>query len=656
MPGDLFPDDGWGGESGPPGADGPGPAGQGAAGQGAAGQDAAPVPECFDAGFFPRGTAATPGDGPGPRRPGRFGPGAGFAAGDVLDTAMPGPALAGFADAAAGTGRAYADLNDDELIGTLVAWQKTEAWAAAGRLSAVAELIRRRPGADNAPPPASAGSGVTGGNGVSTAAGAAIPAGWGKFCADELAVTLSSSRRAAERMLALAHDLAARLPLTAAALAEGVIDAFKAQVIAEATRVLDDSAATVAEGLVVPHIAGKTPGQIRVLIGRAVLKADPDAARQRREEAQKDARVELWREDAGTAALCGYRLPPDEALAADHRIQARAVDLKAAGVQGTMDQLRVRAYLDILLGKEARADVTRHDPGADVARADRDSDPDCPAARATEGPGKPGKPTPRQSGGGPASPAAWINLTIPLATLLGLADNPGEAAGFGPLDADLARDLAAAAARNPSTSWCLTVTDPHGHPVAHGCARPANRARPKRTTRPGTRPPGGSARPPLAPEDEPPSRSTGPPSCRTGPPSCSTGPPGAYGIWRLHPTARGPDLAVNLEPIPLTDCDHRHETAAHDPSDRLRHLVNIRDGECTWPPCRRAAGRCDFEHAVPWEQGGRTCGCNAGPRCRHHHHQKQAAGWRLEQNQPGYHAWTTPAGRQYTSGPTTYPI
>ena len=55
MPGDLFPDDGWGGESGRPGADGPGPAGQGAAGQGAA-----PVPECFDAGFFPRGTAATP--------------------------------------------------------------------------------------------------------------------------------------------------------------------------------------------------------------------------------------------------------------------------------------------------------------------------------------------------------------------------------------------------------------------------------------------------------------------------------------------------------------------------------------------------------------------------------------------------------------------
>src|SRR5271166_256648 len=201
MPDDLFPDDGWGGESGPQGAAGPDPADQGAA----------PVPECFDAGFFLRGTAATPGGGPGPRRPGRFGPGAGFAVGDVLDTALPGPTLAGFTDAAAGTERAYTDLSDDELIGTLVAWQKTEAWAAAGRLSAVAELIRRRPGVGNAPPPASAGTGATGRNGASTAAGAAIPAGWGKFCADELAVALSSSKRAAERMLALAHDLAARL-------------------------------------------------------------------------------------------------------------------------------------------------------------------------------------------------------------------------------------------------------------------------------------------------------------------------------------------------------------------------------------------------------------------------------------------------------------
>ncbi len=227
--------------------------------------------------------------------------------------------------------------------------------------------------------------------------------------------------------------------------------------------------------------------------------------------------------------------------------------------------------------------------------------------------------------------AAQINLTIPLATLLGLAERPGEAAGFGPIDADLARAMAAHAAEHPATTWCLTLTDQQGHPTAHGCARPTRPARTRRRDNPGTGPPG--------------------PGGNGG----NSG-NGEYGSWRLRPVPGGPDLSIDLEPIPVTGCDHRHHTRAHDPGDKLRHLIHIRDGECTWPPCRRNARRCDFEHAVPWEQGGPTCACNAGARCRHHHHQKQAQGWRLTQPLPGYHTWTTPAGRRYTTGPTTYPI
>ena len=77
--------------------------------------------------------------------------------------------------------------------------------------------------------------------------------------------------------------------------------------------------------------------------------------------------------------------------------------------------------------------------------------------------------------------AGRVNLTVPLATALGLADRPGEAAGIGPVDPWLARDLAAAAARNPKTTWCLTVTDQHGHPIGHGCARPAPASHPGET-------------------------------------------------------------------------------------------------------------------------------------------------------------------------------
>ncbi len=76
------------------------------------------------------------------------------------------------------------------------------------------------------------------------------------------------------------------------------------------------------------------------------------------------------------------------------------------------------------------------------------------------------------SGALPAGFGGKVNLTVPLVTLLGLAGRPGEIPGLGPIDPDLARDLASAAARNPATTWCVTVTDEQGHAIGHGCARP----------------------------------------------------------------------------------------------------------------------------------------------------------------------------------------
>jgi len=206
---------------------------------------------------------------------------------------------------------------------------------------------------------------------------------------------------------------------------------------------------------------------VRAAIGRAVLRTDPDAARARRERAQRDARVQLWREITGTAALCGSGLPPEEALAADQLISDRARQLKAAGLAGTMNQLRARAYLDVLLGQDSTP-VPVGPGGQDrPARSGTSAQPDAggPAshrpvgAAAGEGPagrngadagtgrngadaGNGADPVGPGGGGhqpGPGIPArtglaAQINLTIPLVTMLGLAEQPGEAAGFGPVD------------------------------------------------------------------------------------------------------------------------------------------------------------------------------------------------------------------------------
>ncbi|HYY19108.1 MAG TPA: hypothetical protein VE864_09725, partial [Streptosporangiaceae bacterium] len=107
------------------------------------------------------------------------------------------------------------------------------------------------------------------------------------------------------------------------------------------------------------------------------------------------------------------------------------------------------------------------------------------------GPGGPGtSPSPAGPGHGTAGFAGRVTLTVPLFTVTGLADRPGELAGIGPVDPWLARDLARASARNPKTTWCVTVTDEDGHAVGHGCARPEPRGHRKRAG-PGP-PPGGA--------------------------------------------------------------------------------------------------------------------------------------------------------------------
>ena len=317
-----------------------------------------------------------------------------------------------------------------------------------------------------------------------------------------MACALGESRFRADELTGTAGHLDTRLPGTRAALRDGIVSLGKARIIAAATGLLDEAEAAAAEAGVLDRAGRLTPGGLRAAIARAVMEAAPGKARKRRETAARSARVERWAEDSGNAALAGRELPPDQVLAADERITARARELKAAGLAGGTDELRARALLDLLLGQDSRP---RQDQGA----------------------------TP---GAAPAGFAGRVTLTAPLATLTRLAGRPGELSGLGPVDPWLTRDLATAATRNPRTTWCLTVTDDQGHAIAHGCARPEPRSHSKRAG-------------PGPPED-------------TGfsfTPASRDGPPGGYGTWRLRTPGPGPDLIVTIGPVTTDPCDHQHE-------------------------------------------------------------------------------------------------
>ena len=377
-----------------------------------AGGDPPPADAGLDDGgdWDPRGL---PGGGAGAAGP----PGWGFEAEGALDVLRPGPMLAEVADAAHVHGLPH--TGDDELTGIIKAWRRITSWAAARELAAVAELARRRPGDINeildpevaaqlrAAGQAAAATGRSQGlpGGAESPAGRGLPELVSPFVPDELAPALTMTVRAAELHLLLAADLVTKLPMTAAALEAGQIDMARARIIAEATRVLTSEQAAAVEQRIFPRAGQQTSGQLRAALARAVLAADPEAARKRREQAQREARVLRWREDAGTAALSGRDLPSAEVLAADQRISARARELKSAGLAGTMDELRARAYLDFLLGRTGLPQPATSDPaaGQPPENAARPGHPDGSPASAGAGPDHPDT-SPASASAGPDHP------------------------------------------------------------------------------------------------------------------------------------------------------------------------------------------------------------------------------------------------------------
>ena len=725
-----------------------------------------------------------------------------------------------------------ADATSDELLGVGRAWKSLETWCFTGKLAVVRELIRRYPLNEDDEPGAAAGG---------------LPDEWDPRLHHEAAAALGISVVAAGKLVNLAWTLDARLPGIGQALEEDQLDPGRVKLIVDETSVLDrEDLFARAEAIILAGLAGcKTWSDLQRLVQRAVITVDPDGARKRREQAEREhARVQFWREAAGTCALRGTGLPTDQALAATANIEARAREYKAVPIRRPMDILRVMAYLDLINGvpvaqRAARAraeDEARQAEMAEQAAQDarlreatgqaRDKFKEKAQARARHR-GSPGNPRPGagpddgcpdgsahggdpdgdgdsgpgsahggmphgggtpHGGGAPggADPDGWLgsgdgvpdgwpddaadgaaldgtipdgtipdatipdatipdatipdatipdggghdpgpcpecggtggagglpirasltvpagaiqwlaqrgepgrnpagdgpgacgpgsggggggdggggggdpggghngrpgscatcggqgggrmpgrsglpvrgNLTFPLLTLLGLAERAGEAHGLGALDPGLVRDLATAGARHPASEFCVTVTDEQGFAIGHGCCKPVR-------GKAGTAIPAGADR-------------------VTFTPSARAGPAGGFGSWVLTVPGAPLPFTVDIDVVPTYSCDHRYAAAGYTPSDRLRHLVQARDGTCSYPACSRHARESDFEHARPFDKGGPTCACNAHSCSRSCHRVKQSPGWAVTKPRPGWTQWTTMAGRTYVQEPWRYP-
>ena len=494
----------------------------------------------------------------------------------------PDPLLATIIDAVTGPGGPGAgSLSDDQLIGVIAAVRRLESRVAWYALTAVAEFAARWAGA---------------------VAGA-------EFAADQLACELHLTSRSAAVQLGYAGAVAARLPRCLAALHAGLLHPVHLRIIEEETQVLSAEDAAAADAALAETAGALTFGKLRSAAHRLVLNLDPEAAARRKDAGRRDAHVRTFTEPSGNAGMIARELPCDEVLASWQHVEQRALDLRAAGIPGTLEELRVRAYLDLL--QERRTSLTVPGPGpAGNGGGPGGSGPGHGPA------GGPGGSSRADGTGADAGPslAALVTITVPWPALTGQSATPAEVGGFGTVDAADARALAAAAARDPRTRWCVTALHPDGTAAAHGCA-------------PGRHPPPGTAAPGPGPDPPP-----------------STDPHD----WITR-------MRIRMTPITRGSCDHHHAETGYRPSRKLRHLVRARNTRCTAPGCGRPAARCDLDHTTAWDHGGLTCECDLAPLCRHHHRCKQAQGWQLEQPEPGVMIWHTPAGRTYITRPTHYP-
>jgi hypothetical protein len=262
-----------------------------------------------------------------------------------------------------------------------------------------------------------------------------------KFAAAEIAAALTLTKRTAAARLADALLLIERLPAVWAALHTGSIDLPRAKVFIEGTLGLEEALARRVAATLLPEAPELTTGQLAYRLRKLVLEADPAAGRKRYEEGVAERKVVRGTNPDGTGYLSGCNLPVDRAAAADERLDALARAAKQAGDRRPMDQIRADIYLALITGT--------------------------------------------WQGPAPIHRRGVVELTADLPTLLGLADHTAELAGWGPVIADIARQIAAEQTAVVGTVWRFSITDPlTGGLLHHGITRaPATPTTPFRRTR-----------------------------------------------------------------------------------------------------------------------------------------------------------------------------
>ncbi len=281
-------------------------------------------------------------------------------------------------------------------VDLLVAWERAASWVAAAQQEVLAALDAG-PEADPA--------GVAGDVVSADVAGDVMSAD--DWTREEVAAALHLSACTADRRLQVARGLVRRLRGVRRALESGAVDYRKAAAIAEATESLDLQTAWAVEARVLPKAPEQTLAELRRTLRRVVIAVDPRTAVDRHREAVAERYVRMWPADDGMAELYA-KLPAED----------------AAVVMTALDTLAARTDLPGGHGVDSGVppiEARRADALARLASGAL-ADPDLPTRHGRR---------------------PHIQLTVSAETVLGVSEEPGELAGYGPVTAETARRIAA---------------------------------------------------------------------------------------------------------------------------------------------------------------------------------------------------------------------
>ncbi len=294
--------------------------------------------------------------------------------------------------------------DEDELYEALCGWARVEAWVAAHRARVVAALsphqVIRTPDSLRLADPRR----------------------------EVVATALNQTPRAAEAEIALARALTESNHQTLEALQAGEISPRSARVVVEETAELDDSLVAEVESRVLGRAQHQTPSEVRRAARRAVHSVAPQQELERAQSAIEDRCVSLVPSDHGMALL--------EALLPAHEAQMLYNSLTEAA----------------FAAKNADREVARA-AGRDASELEPVSAYRADALVAVVGAAASGL-----LGVGADIEKIQAHVVLDLATALGLADNPAELRGYGPIPGPMARQLAADA---PWTRWLTSTEEGH---------------------------------------------------------------------------------------------------------------------------------------------------------------------------------------------------